>query len=192
MRSFVSASVFAAAAALLLTPAPAAAQFVPPSAPEAGTWSVSPFVATSMGIGDPAPGNSLGLGVAVSYNWTGHLAFEGEFSHLLDVAGDAPEVDWSITTFSGNVVYHFDVQRVTPYATAGLGFERSSYSLPDATVPVFDPSATEFVFNFGGGVKIPVAERIHVRADLRRFQALDLAPDFWRLYGGLTFVLNRR
>jgi hypothetical protein len=29
------------------------------------------------------------------------------------------------------------------------------------------------------------------RADLRRFQANDAAPDYWRVYGGVTFLLRR-
>jgi len=189
-RSFVSALAFTTAA-LFLTASSGAAQ----SLAEPRTWTVTPFLNTSIGISDPAPGNSLGLGVAVGYDWTTNLGFEGEFGHLLDVAGDSAEVDWSVTTFSANVIYHFDVLRVTPYATFGLGFERSNYALkasdPVALSLVYDPSATEVAFNFGGGVKYSIAQRVIARADLRRFHALDIAPNFWRLYGGLTFVLNR-
>ena len=188
MSSFVLKALLSAAALLMLAGS-AGAQ----SLPEPRTWTVTPFLNTSMGISDPAPGNSVGLGFAVGYDWTGNLGFEGEFSHLLDVAGDDAAIDWSISTFSGNVLYHFDAGQITPYATFGLGFERSSASLKitDPVILVFDPSATEVSFNFGGGLKFPLTERIAARADLRRFQAIDIAPNFWRLYGGLTFVLNR-
>ena len=30
-----------------------------------------------------------------------------------------------------------------------------------------------------------------MRGDLRRFQSNDLAPDYWRLYGGITFILGK-
>jgi hypothetical protein len=46
-------------------------------------------------------------------------------------------------------------------------------------------------FNFGGGVKYPINDRLLARADVRRFQANDQAPDYWRLYGGLTWVVKR-
>jgi hypothetical protein len=62
--------------------------------------------------------------------------------------------------------------------------------VPDP-LALYVPSSTEIVWNFGGGAKYKLSERMIVRADLRRFQANDSAPDFWRLYGGLTFTLSR-
>jgi len=180
--------VLATIAVFCLGAAPAAAQTLP----EPRTWTVTPFLHTSLGMSDPAPENSIGLGVAVSYDWTTTLAFEGGIGHLVDVAGDDANIDWSVTTFSANAVYHFDTQYVTPYATFGLGLERSGFDVknPDTLALYQDLSATEFVVNFGGGVKYAINDRWHVRADLRRFQANDVAPDYWRLYGGLTFKVR--
>jgi opacity protein-like surface antigen len=168
-------------------PRPAAAQ----SVAEARTWTVTPFLSTSIDLGHPAENDSLGVGVAVAYDWTSNLGFEGEFSHLFDVAGDTNDVDWSITNFSANAVYHFDVRRVTPYATFGIGFERSSLDVRPDVLALFGPSSTEVSYNFGGGVKYPLKPRILVRGDLRRFNANDLAPDYWRLYGGIIFRMGR-
>jgi opacity protein-like surface antigen len=138
-------------------------------------------------------GSSLGAGFAISYDWTRNLGFEVDFGHVFDVAGDDNNLDWSLTNISANVVYHFDrVPRVTPYATFGVGTERSS---PDFEVP--DPlaltvgSTSEVAWNIGGGVKVPVGERLLARGDLRRFQVNDFAPDHWRLYGGVTFWIKR-
>ena len=177
-----------AIALLLLAVSPAAAQ----SLPEPRTWTVTPFLHTSLGIGDPAPDNSLGLGVAVAYDWTANLAFEGEVSHLFDVAGDNAAIDWSVSNFSGNAVYHFDTQKVTAYATLGMGVEVSNQDIKegDPLALLADFSATEIAINFGGGAKYRINERWMARADVRRFQANDLAPDYWRLYGGLTFKLR--
>ena len=162
------------------------------SVAEARTWTVSPFLGTSMGLGDPANNDSLGLGVSVEYDWTPNLGFEGELGHLFDVAGDTDAVDWSITNVSANAVYHFDVKRVTPYATFGIGFERSAIDVknPEALALTI-PSSTEIAYNFGGGVKYPITSRLLARGDLRRVNANDQAPDFWRLYGGLTFRVGR-
>ena len=171
--------------ALVIAAAPVRAQTLP----EAGTVTVTPFLHTSIGIGDPAPDNSMGLGVAAAYDWTPRLAVEAEISHLFDVAGESALVDWPITNFSINGVYHFDTPYVTPYATLGIGFEHSGYSLEESDVLALVPdlSGTEITFNFGGGAKYRLTDKWQVRADLRRFQANDIAPDYWRLYAGLTY-----
>jgi opacity protein-like surface antigen len=169
----------------LLASSPAAAQ----SIAEPRTWTVTPFLVTSAGIGNPAPDNSGGIGVAVGYDLTHNLGFEGEVSHLFDIAGDDEDVDWPVTNVSANAVYHFDVKHVTPYATAGIGFERSDPGV-DNLPGLFPNGSSEVTFNLGGGVKYPLNGRWLVRGDLRRFLANDLAPDFWRVYGGLTIVLN--
>lgn len=180
-----SFSMVLALAVQFLLPAAAAGQ----SVARARTWTLSPFLGTSLDVSEGGE-NSLTMGVGVGYDMTPNVGFEGEFSYLFDAAGETDLVDWSITNISGNFIYHFDVRRVTPYATFGIGFERSSLESDD---PLLDPiaSSTEISFNFGGGVKYPLTPRILVRGDLRRFQANDLAPDYWRLYGGLTFTLGR-
>lgn len=184
----LSISFLAFILVMTLTAGHAAAQ----SVAEARTWTVTPFLGSSMGLGDPANNDSLTLGVSVEYDWTSNLGFEGELGHLFDVAGDTADLDWSITNFSANAVYHFDVRRVTPYATFGIGFERSSLDVKNPDILALTvPSSTELSYNFGGGVKYPITPRMLVRGDLRRFNANDLAPDFWRVYGGITFRVGR-
>jgi hypothetical protein len=177
------------AAAATLLPATAAAQQEPIIEPR--TITVTPFLAAGFGVSDDLDG-SLGIGVGVAYDLTRHLGFEGEFSRLFDVVGDDDNLDWAVTNFTFSALYHFTVPRVAPYAAFGIGWERSSpdYDVIDPTALVIGPS-TEIAWNIGGGVKVPITERFLARADLRRFQANDLAPDHWRLYGGLTFWLKR-
>ena len=117
-----------------------------------------------------------------------NLGFEGELGYLFDVAGDTDALDWSVTNVSANAIYHFDVRRFTPYATFGLGFEHSGLDIKDPDIlALYPPSSTEITYNFGGGVKYPITPRLLVRGDIRRFNANDLAPDYWRAYGGVTF-----
>lgn len=170
----------------VLSPSSAFAQ----SVAEPGAWTATPFLNVSFGTN--APNGSLGIGAGLGYDLTANIGFEGEFGHLFDVAGDNDDIDWKVTTFSANALYHFDVINATPYVTAGLGLERSSVDVkvPDP-VALVQPSSTEVVWNFGGGAKYKLSDRMLVRADLRRFQANDLAPDFWRVYGGLTFWIRR-
>lgn len=174
------------------------AAFVPSAASaqqttvEANTVTVTPFLSVSFGTPDPF-GSSLGIGAGVEYDWTRNLGFEFEFARVFDVAGDDDIVDWSLTNIHANVIYHFDrVPRFTPYATFGLGWEQSNPDVDDPDFPEADEeSTTEVAWNFGGGVKYPLTDRIVARADLRRFQVTDEAPDHWRLYGGLTFWIKR-
>jgi opacity protein-like surface antigen len=170
----------------VVTPRRALAQ----SIAEPNTWTVTPFLSGSMGLDAPSGGNSMALGVAIGYDLTQNVGFEGELGHLFDIAGDNENLDWSVTNVSGNFIYHFDVRNVTPYATFGIGFERSSIDLKDPAAPRVGDSSTEVALNFGGGVKYPLNQKLLVRGDLRRFQSNDLAPDYWRLYAGLTLLVG--
>jgi opacity protein-like surface antigen len=161
------------------------------SVAEPNTVTVTPFLSASFGTSQGAD-NSIGIGGAVGYDLTRHLGFEFEVGRVFDVAGDTPDLDWSLTNFSTNVVYHFAAPRITPYAAAGLGWENSDLDADENGILDLDArSSTEIAWNFGGGVKYPINERIIARADLRRFQVNDVAPDHWRFYGGLTFWIKR-
>lgn len=177
--------ICAAVALITGAAAPARAQ----SVAEAKTVTVTPFVSVTFGTSQDL-GSSLGIGGAIGYDFTPNLGLEFELGRVFDVTGDEQALDIQLTTISGNFIYHFDVVRVTPYATVGLGWERVTVDLedPDATDP---DGNTEIAWNFGGGLKVPINSRVLARADLRRFQGNDLAPDHWRLYGGLTFWIKR-
>ena len=182
IRTLFTSAALAAVTALI--PSPALAQ----SVAELKTVTATPFLSVSFGTSNDL-GSSLGIGGAVGYDWTKNLGFEFEVGRVFDVAGDDEIVDWALTNIHANVIYHFDVPRVTPYAVFGLGWERSN---PDADDDVLVlESTTEVAWNIGGGVKVPLTERVLARADLRRFQVNDIAPDHWRLYGGLTFWIKR-
>ena len=188
MRSYLRRGCFiGVVSACLIVPATAAAQ----SVIEPRTWTATPFLSASFGTSNDL-GGGIGLGAAIGYDLTARLGFEGELGHVFDLLGDDANVDWSLTNVSANALYHFDVARITPYATFGLGFERSSprVKVPDP-LALYPGSSTEIAYNFGGGVKYPINDRFVARADLRRFHANDLAPDHWRLSGGLTFWIAR-
>jgi opacity protein-like surface antigen len=192
MRGRISTVVSVIIAALGLVPV-ASAQSAPEarSIAEPNTVTITPFLSGSFGTSDDL-GGSIGLGVGVGYDFTRNLGIEGEIGHSFDLSGDDANLDSSATTYSANGIYHFDVRHATPYATFGLGVEHVGRSVknPD-TLALYPPSSTEIAYNFGGGVKFPLNERFILRADLRRFQSTDLSPDYWRLYGGVTFWAKR-
>jgi opacity protein-like surface antigen len=172
---------------LLIHPARASAQ----SVAEPRTITVTPFLSGAFGTSQDL-GGSGGIGAAVGYDMTSNFGIEAEFADLFDVAGTDVNVDSAVQNYSGNVVYHFDVKRMTPYATFGLGIEHIGRSMKNPDVlAIYAPPSTEIAYNVGGGVKYPLTQNFLVRADLRRFQSNDLAPDYWRLYGGLTWWIKR-
>ena len=158
---------------------------------EPNTVTVTPFLTGSFGMSDDL-GGTIGLGVGVGYDFTRNIGVEGEIEHGFDVLGNDANLDWSVTNYSANGLFHFDVRHVTPYATFGLGVEHVGRSVknPDPAA-IYPASSTEIAYNFGGGVKYPLTDKFILRADLRRFQSVDLSPNFWRLYGGVTFWAKR-
>lgn len=178
----------------LSAPAPASAQSPVSEArsiAEPNTVTVTPFLTGSFGLSDDL-GGTIGLGVGVGYDFTRNLGVEGEIQHGFDILGNDANLDWSVTNYSANGLVHFDVRHVTPYATFGLGVEHVGRSVknPDPAA-IYPASSTELAYNFGGGVKYPLTDKFILRADLRRFQSFDLSPDYWRLYGGVTFWAKR-
>lgn len=186
IRNFLRSSTIVALTTVIPTAAHAQQTAVEPN-----TVTVTPFLSASFGTSGDL-GSSLGLGAAVGYDLTKNLGFEFEVARVVDVAGDDDNLDWSLTNIHANVIYHFHVPRVTPYGAFGIGWERSSLDVenPDPAALTI-PSSTEVAWNIGGGVKVPINDRLIARGDLRRYQVNDLAPDHWRLYGGLTFWIKR-
>lgn len=185
---------FIVVVAVLGAPAPASAQSPSSEArsiAEPSTVTVTPFLTGSFGTSNDL-GGSIGLGVGVGYDFTRNLGVEGEIAHAFDLSGHDANLDSSATNYSANGIYHFDVRHVTPYATFGLGVEHVGRSVknPDPAA-IYPASSTEIAYNFGGGVKYPLSDKFILRADLRRFQSTDLSPNFWRLYGGVTFWAKR-
>src|SRR5262249_14590563 len=129
------------------------------------------------------------------HDLTRNLGFEGELGYVFDVVDDDNTVDWSLTNLSGSAIYHFDVKRVTPHATFGLGLEHSSTRALERRRRSKLTGAQHAV-EHGGRLQlrrrcgVPAHPRFIARADLRRFEANDAAPDHWRFYGGLTFRIQ--
>lgn len=170
-------------ALVLFLAVPAAAQTASPVEP--GVWSVTPFL--SFTFGGDADSPSLGFGAATGYDFTEVLGVEAEFGYVFDLAGDDEGADWSTLGVNANALYHFHLANgMAPYATAGVGFVRSSLEIDDLS-----DDAVEVGFNFGGGLKAPLTDRLLARADIRYFNFTDAAPDGFRVYGGLTWKLRR-
>lgn len=161
---------------------------------EPRTVTVTPFVSISFGLSDDLK-SSIGLGAAVEYDFTKNIGAEFEYAYVFDVAGNDENLDYHLMNISGSLLYHFDLPRMprlAPYALLGLGWEDANPEVQNPDPLVLYPSnSTEIAWHFGGGAKYALNERLILRADLRRFQVNDVAPDHWRFYGGVTFWVKR-
>ena len=170
------------------TPPPAdpQAQFAP-MPPEPEGLNLTPFLGLDF-AGD-FENTPAAFGAALGYGLNRNITVEGELSFTPGgTQGVLQEFDSPTWGGSANVLYHFAGENVSPYLTAGIGFLNVDADLEDMGL-VDDDTRTDFAWNWGAGLKTAMNERFGLRADLRYFNAGDLTPDHWRLYGG--FVIRR-
>jgi opacity protein-like surface antigen len=183
-----AAPVFAQDPAPQPQPAPQQQPTFTPLPPEPEGMTVTPFI--GVGFAGDYQSSPAALGVAVGYGWTERLSFEGEIGVTPNgTIGIPVEFDTSAWNLNANVLYHFLEPSFTPYVTFGIGVLGSNPDIPQELFPEVDGRTTTFAWNVGAGIKTAISERFGLRADLRHFNAADLAPDHWRLYGGV--VLRR-
>jgi opacity protein-like surface antigen len=170
-----------AAAAQPQLPDPAPAQ-----PPTLYSWEITPFFGAAFGD-DFKTTTTLGFGAA--YRANAELAFEGELGYLPDLSGEDSSVDASVLSVAVSGLYIFQLAGLEPYGALGIGFSRFTTEVSTGESEV-DESHTEFAFNLGGGVRRQIGTRTSVRGDVRYFNVNDENPNFWRVYGGVTFHLG--
>jgi hypothetical protein len=174
---------FVAASLVLLAPRIAGAQ-APTEAGDA--WLLTPSLGLAL---DPDADASLTVAGALGYPLTPTLAVEGELGHAFDLAPGDADVDSSLTTVHGSLLYFFPTDfELTAYAAGGLGVAKFRH---DVTEPPDSIDSTELGFNLGGGVTYPVNDRVFVRGDVRVFKHIDDVPTIWRFAGGVTVRLGQ-
>lgn len=122
-------------------------------------------------------------------------AMPGEIHDFLD--DFAPGFDASIPTVYGigGVRVGVPAGPVRPYGVFGAGFARLSADIEVLGVDITDEvedafgdlSSTEFAFEVGGGVTVPVGERTFVDAGYRYMRVTDVDVNVSRIYGGFGF-----
>jgi len=157
---------------------------VAPLPPEPEGLTLTPFI--DIGFAGSLDNSPAGLGVALGYGLDERLTVEGEFAFTPDAAiGAVLDVDSTLWAISGNVLYHFTAENVTPYVTGGLSTLGVNAD-EDDLLGLEDETEWNLGFNWGGGIKTATSDRFGFRGDLRYFTGDDLVPDHWRFYGGLV------
>jgi hypothetical protein len=149
------------------------------------TWILSPSIGIAL---NPDGDASLSAGVAAAYPLTPVFAVEGELGHLFDMASDNPNLDASLTTVHGSLLYFLDTgTAILPYFAGGIGVGRFAVEVDE---PSFSDSTTEIGFNLGGGVTYPMADNVWLRGDFRYFKHIDEVPSAWRFSIGVALQLS--
>jgi opacity protein-like surface antigen len=129
--------------------------------------------------------NSVAYGAFVGIRLSGRLGIEALFSYspatmltrfeFFDT-GTETTVGYGlgVILFGGNLAYAFSTSKtaIVPYLTAGAGL--TSFSPSEEDLLDLDPlgivqSSSEFTFNFGGGLDIPISDAVLLKADLRDY-----------------------
>jgi opacity protein-like surface antigen len=172
MRTYRSA-VFALVA-FILGALPAGAQ-------DEKTVEVTPYVALSSGVASP-------VGAAVTFPVTSTLSVE------TDVAYRRAEGNINALSLSASLLHDLPhVGRATPYVAGGIGL--SKYGAPIFSSngrPIATQSRLAMTVNAGGGLKMPMNEKLDLRTDARWFNFLGQGGEGFRVSQGISFGAGKR
>ena len=174
MRAYTSA-VFALVA-LTLGALPAGAQ-------DAKEVEITPYVALGSEMASP-------VGAAITFPVTSSLSVE------TDVAYRRGEAHIHALSLSAGLLYSLPrVGKSTPYLAAGVGL--SQYGAPifsSSGHPIATQSSLAMTVNAGGGLKMPMNEKLDLRTDARwgRFLGRQGPSEWFRVAQGISFGAGKR
>ena len=174
MRAYRSA-VFAFAA-VALGAASAAAQ-------DANPVEVTPYVAFGSGGASP-------VGAIVTFPVTPTLSVETEVAYRRGEGG--------IHALSSNASLLYSLPRVgpaTPYVAGGIGLSQFGSPVFSSTggPPIGAQSRVAMTVNAGGGVKMPMTEKVDLRTDARWFKSFGReGSEQFRVAQGISFDVGKR
>ena len=156
---------------------------LPVRAQDAKPVEVTPYVALGSGVASP-------VGAAVTFPITSTLSVE------TDVAYRRAEGNIPALSLSANLLY--DLPRVgqsTPYVAGGVGLSKYGAAIfSSGGRPIATQSRLAMSVNAGGGLKIPMNEKLDLRTDARWFKLLGLQgpSEGFRVAQGISFPVGKR
>lgn len=172
MRIYGWASLVLLASILETTPA---------MAQSGANVSITPYVALGTEAAPP-------VGAAVEFPITTNLFVEA------DVAYRRGEGNIHATSTSASLLWHLPrVGNATPYLVGGIGLAQygtpvNAFSGP----PIGTRRAIGVMMNAGGGVKMPINEKLDWRTDARWLKTIGQGSDQFRVAQGVSFDVGRR
>ena len=155
---------------------------LPVGAQDATTVEVTPYVALGSAAASP-------VGAAVTFPVTSTLSVETDVAHRRGEGGI------HALSSSTSLLYFLPrVGRSTPYVAAGVGLSQygapvfSSNGRPIGTEPRVAPTV-----NAGGGLKMPMNEKLDLRTDARWFKSFGRqGSEQFRVAQGISFDVGKR
>lgn len=155
---------------------------VPAAAQNTGTVDVTPYVA--LGSAGASP-----LGVVATFPVTSSLSVE------TDVAYRRGEGDLHALSTSAGLLWSLPrVGQATPFVGAGVGLAQFGAPMPSAGgPPIGTQPRVALTMNAGGGIKMPVNERIALRTDARWFKSFGThGSEQFRVAQGVSVNVGKR
>ena len=155
---------------------------LPARAQDATIVEVTPYVAVGSAAASP-------VGTAVTFPVTSTLSAE------TDVAYRRGEGDIHALSSSVSLLYSLPrIGQSTPYVAGGVGL--SQYGAPvfsSSGPPIGTASRVALTVNAGGGLKMPVNEKLDLRTDARWFKSFGpQGSEQFRVAQGLSFDVGKR
>jgi hypothetical protein len=155
---------------------------LPVAAQDANTAEVTPYVALGSEAVSP-------IGAAVTFPITSTLSIE------TDVAYRRGEGDIHALSTSASLLYFLPrVGRSAPYVAAGVGL--AQYGAPVFSTngpPIGTVSRVAITVNAGGGVKVPMNEKLDLRTDARWSKSFGRqGSEQFRVAQGIAFDVGKR
>ena len=139
-------------------------------------------------------GSHGSFGGSVGTPITDHMILSGDLSYIpmggssVSINGSTSNSSAKAFNFNGTLQYQFkQVQAITPYAGAGLGFLHSSFSSSSNLTGapfIVQGSSTDMYFNIGGGFRYYVNGRWGFRPELMIFAG---SNTYVRVAGGVFY-----
>ena len=149
---------------------------------KSGSFTLSPFAGGYVFEGDQSIDDEVTYGIGLGYNLNEKWGLETVFNQVdTEYKGSGSDVDVSL--YRLDALYHFlPSEKLVPYLAAGIG---GIYLDPDS-----GDNDTDFLANYGGGVKLFLVDAVALRADVRHI--ITFGPtDNNVLYSlGLTFAFG--
>ena len=151
----------------------------------AGAYSLSPLVGGHTFDSKQDLETSPTFGLRAGYNFTENWAAEAVFSYTLAEAEQPNFPETDAYSYGVDALYHFNPRgNFVPFLAAGLGgttFERPAKGLGDSS---------EWLFNYGVGVKYFIADSVALRGDVRHVVLPDDSLSNLVYTAGVTFLLG--
>ena len=154
---------------------------LPVGAQDATTVEVTPYVALGSAAASP-------VGAAVTFPVTSTLSVE------TDVAYRRGEGRIHALSSSISLLYAFRFGQSTPYVVGGVGL--SQYGAPVFSSngpPIGTQPRVAMTVNAGGGLKMPMNEKLDLRTDARWFKSFGRqGSEQFRVAQGISFDVGKR